>query len=195
MLKNRKFCRKSVSTKCVDSLFQLSEHPPFSTKAKTLLGDLGPIVFQAVFGTHFVAGLLLGAEAGYCFGKQAGTHSEKDTMSVVVEAHFLFWSSTSETKVTEKLSSNEFQNISLTFYDTLSNGFSQGTTATMSEGQLVDARTQIIDLEGRIKTARSNLTTQAALECDSTAVLGLLLAPWQILRDWHEGIKKWRDHS
>ena len=186
-------CCKSVSIKCVDSLFQLSKHPPFSRKAKTLLGDLGPIAFQAVFGTHFVAGLLLGAEAGYCFGKQADTHNEKDTMSAVVEAHFLFWSSTLETKVTEKLSNNEFQNMSLTFYDTLSLGFIQGTTTAMSEGQLVDARTHMTDLEGRIKTARSNLTTHAVLECDSTAIVGLLLAPWQILPDWHEGIKKWRD--
>ena len=193
MLKSEKLCCKSVSIKCVDSLFQLSKHPPFSRKAKTLLRDLGPIAFQAIFGTHFVAGLLLGVEAGCCFGKQAGTHDEKDTVSAVVEAHFLFWSSTSETKVTEKFSSNEFQDISLTFYDTLSTSFSKGTTATMSEAQMVDARTHMTDLEGRIKNARSKLTTRAVLQCDSTAIVGLLLAPWQILHDWHEGVQKWRD--
>ena len=178
----------------------LKEQPPLSESARRLLEQEGPDAFHAVFGTHFVSAIVVGADAGYCLSLESHEHSERESFSLIAEISLLFWTIEGEVEVTEitkKLSENK---LSLTAYDTLTGRFlevkSRDTDPKAFIAQAREFREHASQLHNRLVTALAETDPlQIASEGSAKVAFGVVLAPWTTLLDWHLGVMKWEQNS
>ncbi|KAI6780909.1 uncharacterized protein J7T54_007389 [Emericellopsis cladophorae] len=97
----------------------LASDPPLSSAAKSLLRrENGQQLFKELYGDYYVAGYVLGADAGGCLSATSSARQQVKTMSTTVRVKALWESYTSSTCSTE---SHQTYSMDLAFdaYDTL----------------------------------------------------------------------------
>jgi len=178
----------------------LKSVPSFSPDAKKILAEHGPEVFRTIFGSHFIWKVMISAESGVCISISTQSHMERESLSVVVDINLLFWSITLEAELLNRVEAHLQQNLDVAIFDTMSGHFSHpsgtqldlatltkiGTTARENIGQLENR------LEARVKLALDSEDGLEASKNLNACVTTVLIAPWSILADWHEGLRSWR---
>ena len=198
-------CQDSTTSHTIAGAIGLDRNPSFTPDASRLLEEHGPDLFKTIFGSHFIWRIIVGAEAGFCFSMGSDKHTERESISVVVDINLLFWSISIEGELTSKLESHLDESFNFTYFDTLTNTYVNENGTEFDLSNLYDRAKTIRDNVGKIEqrlASRLQVPTRLAdavltSENLSSCVVGMLVAPWSILDEWHAGVKKWRlsNHS
>jgi hypothetical protein len=128
------------------------------------------------------------------------SHQERESLSAVVDINLLFWSKHAEQELINKVQQHLQQSLEVVTFDTMSNHYSYQTGDQLNIPVLLKAaqemRDNIVQLEKRLEsriTAALNSTNGSQGSADLDRCLTtVLIAPWTILPDWHEGLRIWR---
>ncbi|WYZ42261.1 hypothetical protein EsH8_V_001156 [Colletotrichum jinshuiense] len=190
-------CQDSFTLRIELGDLSLEQPLELTHEAASLLETEGPDIFTQIFGTHYTSALHLGADAGYCISLDDEDTTETHSLSVVAEVRFFFWTVKAElplVQVSETFSNHRF---SLVAYDTLDDTHVDVKSSAaeplvfVEQGREIQSR--ILQLRKRLEAAARDCHPLMAIPQDRAApILDVVVSPWATLRQWHEGVAKWK---
>jgi hypothetical protein len=199
-LLTEKKCQDSTTSNTILGAFSYEQIPPLTEDASRLLREHGPDVFKSIFGSYFVWKLLIGAESGFCVSMGSESHTERESMSVVVDIDLLFWSVSVEQELVSKVESHLKQSFEIAYFDTIGGVCIQKTGTEMDVVELNMLAKTVKNDVGKLQ-ARLQERVEAVLDSPDVSlvskellpcVTSVLVAPWSVLEEWHNGVREWK---
>ncbi|KAK4169842.1 hypothetical protein QBC43DRAFT_283407 [Cladorrhinum sp. PSN259] len=199
--------KASRNASCRAGRVVLDRTPVLSEEALKVLqsGPGGEERFRKRYGDFYIAGFVLGADAGACMSASTESRSSKETLEITVKVKVLFFSASyTHTEVTEEHSSSS--SISFSGYSTLDNvqpcaltlsGNSQGNELRVLQMRAKEYLNKVAGLQKHVETVMKDvgLVDGGTLKlgdcmrlCRSGLVVELLLAPFARLNQYVQGV-------